>query len=108
MALSIAVVDINEDIRDAILELMESYSWDARTYESGNKFLTELRDGQEPDCVVIDIHLPEMNGIEVLKELSSQNLKLSTIVTTTLQANHPLIDYAHMLGASVVHGELVV
>jgi FixJ family two-component response regulator len=60
----IAVVDDEEPIRKAMRRLLSSAGMDVETFPSGAEFLASLS-GRNPDCVVLDLHMPIMNGFEV-------------------------------------------
>ena len=98
----IAVVDDDEDVRDSTAILMEQYEWNIRLYESSTEFLTDVTNGKEPDCALIDLHLPKINGVEVIEELHNQNIQIPIIIMTVL-TDHHLVSRAHDLGATVLH-----
>ena len=98
----IAVVDDDEDVRDSTAILMESYEWDIRLYESSTEFLTDVANGNEPDCALIDLHLPKINGVEVMEEQYSQNIQIPIIIMTVL-VDHQLVSRAEDLGATILH-----
>ena len=106
MDLTIAIVADDEDIRDATTTLMESYEWKVVTYESSNKFFTELKNEHHPDCAVIDLQLPEMNGVEFIEELFCCKLKIPIIVMSVF-SDDPLVIHARELGAIVLHKPLI-
>jgi len=60
----IAVVDDEEPIRKALTRLLRSAEMDVAAFPSGSEFLDAL-ETHRPDCVVLDLHMPLMNGFEV-------------------------------------------
>src|SRR5947209_6808987 len=66
----IAVVDDEPAVLKALERLFRSAKIEVATFASGAAFLasTEIR---QPDCVVLDLHMPEMNGFDVLSRLSA-------------------------------------
>jgi FixJ family two-component response regulator len=60
----LAVVDDDEDTRVALTRLVSSAGFAVETFRSGVEFLRSIGD-HEPDCVVLDLHMPEMNGFDV-------------------------------------------
>ncbi|HSP94149.1 MAG TPA: response regulator, partial [Thermoanaerobaculia bacterium] len=72
--LLVAIVDDEESVRRAIGRLMRSAGIDVETFPSGAEFLQSL-ETHSPDCVVLDLHMPGLNGFEVqarLKEAKSR------------------------------------
>ena len=77
----IAVVDDEEAIRKALSRLMGTAGYDVETFESGEAFLA--RAGQHaPDCVVLDLHMPGVNGFEVQARLARTAPGLPIVVIT--------------------------
>ena len=79
--LHVAVVDDEEPIRKALMRLMRSAGLQAETFGSGAEFLksTETR---VPDCVVLDLHMPHMNGFMVQAQLARKHAALPVIIMT--------------------------
>jgi len=62
------LVEDDEDVRDATLLLLESHGIVARGFATAGDFLGDF----DPDlavCVILDLHMPEMNGLELLEIL---------------------------------------
>ena len=75
------VIDDDEAIRESLAFLLESAELDVRTYESANAFLEALsRDAH--GCVVTDIRMPGVSGIELLRQLKTMGVALPVIVIT--------------------------
>ena len=62
--LLIAVVDDEEAVRTALRRLLRSASLDVETFSSGAEFLESVKEHQ-PDCVVLDLHMPQVSGFAV-------------------------------------------
>lgn len=101
MELFVTIVDDDEDVRDAVALLMRLYDWKVSEYDSSSAFLTDLMDGHHPDCVVIDLHMPEMNGVEIMEELSCKKFEIPIIILSVLP-DDPLLNDAYELGAVVL------
>lgn len=75
------VIDDDEPVRDSLRFLLESARLTVRTYESAASFLARLP-VLEPGCVVTDVRMPEINGIELLRRLNQASSGLPVIVMT--------------------------
>lgn len=61
-------VEDDASIRDIEVYTLQSTGFEARGYEDGNSFWQELQN-EKPELVVLDIMLPGMDGIEILKKM---------------------------------------
>src|SRR5262245_34485360 len=77
----IAVVDDEACVRGAILRLLHSASYTADAFSSGVEFLASLS-RRVPDCVVLDLQMPDMSGLEVKRRLNAHQAPLPVIVIT--------------------------
>ena len=72
---TVAVVDDDEAILDAMQLVLEDQRWDIRTYSTGEAFLADLCD-LNPVCVVLDPHLPGVSGAEVARSVASAGIPI--------------------------------
>jgi FixJ family two-component response regulator len=77
----VAVVDDEESVRKALSRLIRSAGFEVESFASGVEYLNSLQTNK-PDCLVIDLHMPVLNGIDVLNKMSEQGYKIPTIVIT--------------------------
>jgi FixJ family two-component response regulator len=77
----LAVVDDDADVRVALTRLVSSAGFAVETFASGAEFLHSIRD-HEPDCVVLDLHMPEMNGFDVQSVLVGGHSSVPVVVIT--------------------------
>jgi FixJ family two-component response regulator len=77
----VGIVDDDSSVRKALTRLMRSAGLDVATFASGAEFLEFVQTG-EPDCVVLDLHMPGINGFDVLAELAAAGSPLPVIVIT--------------------------
>lgn len=64
----IAVVDDDASIRRALQRLLYAFAFDAETYGSGREFLAAVH-AFRPDCVILDLHMEGMSGLDVQRHL---------------------------------------
>lgn len=75
------VVDDDASLRRALEDLFDSVGLEARTYATASDFLsTNLAD--RPGCIVIDVRLPDMNGLDFQARLVQMGIRLPVVVTT--------------------------
>jgi FixJ family two-component response regulator len=77
----IAVVDDDHSVRKALQRLLRSVNLDADAYGSSREFLDALGDAR-PDCLVLDLQMPEMNGLELQQHLAEAGIRLPVVVIT--------------------------
>ena len=75
----IAIVDDDPAVLKALSRLLRSRSYRARTYGSGQELLAALPD-ELPDCLIVDLQMPEMNGLELQQHLASSGVAIPTIL----------------------------
>ena len=79
--LLVAVVEDEESVRKALGRLLRSAALGVDAYASGEEFLRTLP-GRMPDCLLLDLQLPGMNGLAVLSRLRESNFRLPVVFIT--------------------------
>ena len=75
------VVDDDESVRRSLRRLIKSAGYDVETFESANECLAfDLYDG--PCCLVLDVHMPGLTGLDLQEELNNAHLDLLIIFNT--------------------------
>jgi FixJ family two-component response regulator len=77
----IAVVDDEVSVRKSLRRLLRAFGFDVATFASGNVFFYSL-EIQRPDCLILDLYMPGMNGLEVQGRLTQAGLRVPVIVIT--------------------------
>jgi two-component system response regulator FixJ len=78
---TIYVVDDDPDVRDSLQILLEYSGFNVKAFESALKFLSaDIR--QMDGCLVADIRMPDMDGLQLQDELVRRNVGLPVIVIT--------------------------
>jgi two-component system response regulator FixJ len=75
------IVDDEDAIRRSASFMLRTSGFDTRTYQSGVEFLKEVKHA-DPGCVLLDVRMPEMDGLEVQRELNDRGVSLPVIVLT--------------------------
>jgi len=92
------VVDDDDEVRGAIMAVLEADGRTAAGYPSGEAFLQAFRQGTG-DCLLIDAALPGISGVELLEQLRAAGHSLPVIVVTG-QSDVPMAIRAMKAGAS--------
>src|SRR5258708_14412569 len=77
---TILVVDDEPSIRKYLQTLLEVDGFEVETVSSGKDALEKVNKGERPDFIILDVLMPEMNGIETLKELMQVDRSLNVIM----------------------------
>ena len=75
------IVDDDEAVRQSLAFLLSTAGIPIRVYESATAFLTGLPTLQD-GCLITDVRMPDMTGIELLQHLRGKGIKLPVIVIT--------------------------
>jgi len=77
----IAVLDDEPEMRKALRRLLTSRSFSVEEYDCGDALLAALNSHQ-PDCLLLDLQMPGLNGFGVLKAFQSRHIHLPVVVIT--------------------------
>lgn len=75
------VIDDDEAMRDSLAFLLDTAGIEARTYESAVAFLDRVPD-LEPGCILTDVRMPGINGLELIERLKARGVGLPVVVMT--------------------------
>jgi FixJ family two-component response regulator len=78
---TVFVVDDDDDVRISIAELLRSAGLRAETFVTAREFLLRKR-GEGPSCLVLDLQLPGMDGLDVQRELVGSDASMPIIFLT--------------------------
>ena len=81
----IAIVDDDPSVLKALARFLTLRAIEVRTFESARDFLASLPDGMTdelPECLIVDLQMPEMNGLELQHHLNRAGIRIPTIVIT--------------------------
>jgi FixJ family two-component response regulator len=77
----LSVVDDDEMLRESLPELLREFGFSARAFSSGPEFLSS-DDVDETRCLILDVAMPGMSGLEVQKELKHRGQAIPIIFIT--------------------------
>lgn len=77
----VAVVDDDDDVRESLRFLLETAGYDVAAYDSAQAYLDHLADPAAA-CLVLDHHMPQITGVELLTQLHRRGADLPTALIT--------------------------
>ncbi len=94
----VSVVDDDQFFRESMRRLMRSLGYDVAAFSSAADFLASHRLG-ETACLIADINMPDMTGLELHEQLVETGHAIPTILVTAYPDD---VDQAHALNVGVV------
>jgi FixJ family two-component response regulator len=79
--LEIAVIDDDESFRVALVDSLSSFGYEADGYACAEEYLRAIG-GRPFDCLVADIHMPGMSGLELMHRLATQGSTIPIVLIT--------------------------
>jgi FixJ family two-component response regulator len=77
----VAVVDDDGSVRRALERLLRAAGFDVQSFASAPEFFCSL-ETQRPNCIVLDLHMPGINGLEVQRRLLEAEIHVPVVVIT--------------------------
>ncbi len=93
----IYIVDDDDSVRRALKLLLSTYGFEVETFSSAEQFLRDVPHNT-PGCLILDIHMPGLNGWETLQCLYTSGSKRSVIIVSAAK-NGGLTEQALKAGA---------
>ncbi|MDQ7247864.1 response regulator [Dongia sedimenti] len=78
---TVYIVDDDDSVRDSARALLESYDLIVEDFESARAFLASFDAGSRC-CLVLDVNMPEMSGLELLELLRGRQIGIPVIIVT--------------------------
>ena len=91
------IVEDDDDVRGGFSRLVRSAGLEARPYESAERFLDEVVDGERA-CILLDITMPLLTGIQVQERLNERRIALP-VITISARDDDDTRKLARELGA---------
>jgi FixJ family two-component response regulator len=77
----IFIVDDDTSIRKAYKNLLRSNDLDCKSFGAAEDFLAHTKPTAS-DCIILDLKMPGMSGIDLLKELAARGIKIPIIIVS--------------------------
>jgi len=111
MAANIYIVDDDESVCRALKTLLMTYDFEVRTFNSAQKFFDTVSDN-DPGCLLLDIHMPGLDGWETQKQILKSGSK-RPIIFISAEKKDDALERALCVGAvgflqKPVNGETLV
>ncbi|MES9966469.1 MAG: response regulator transcription factor [Sedimenticola sp.] len=79
--MTVFIVDDDQEVRDALQLLMESVGLNVETFGSAQEYLDQFDPGR-PGCLVLDIRMPGMSGLDLQARLAAENIHPPIVIIT--------------------------
>jgi FixJ family two-component response regulator len=80
----ISIIDDNDSVRDSLQRLMRSVGFAVNVFASAEEFLDSDR-LRYTDCLILDVRLPGMNGLELQRHLAASHSEIPIIFITSYE-----------------------
>jgi len=77
----IAVIDDDPSVLKALRRLLSTHAFHPKTFASAREFIAALGCGL-PECLIVDLQMPEMSGLELHQHLTNNGIAIPTIIIT--------------------------
>jgi two-component system response regulator FixJ len=94
---TVYIVDDDADVRESARALLESYDLAVQEFDSARAFLDGFKADRKA-CLLLDLNMPEMNGLELLEQLRRLKIGLPVIIVTG-QGDADVAERARRAGA---------
>ena len=94
----IYIVEDNQDIREILTFLLTEEHYKVKTYPNVKAFWIQMKK-HLPDMVVLDVMLPDGNGIEICKKMKNESTTFS-IPVMMMSANYQVTEIKNKCGAA--------
>lgn len=92
------IVDDDEAVRNSLQKLLNSVNLTSKSFASANEFLEAYRP-ERPGCLLLDVRMPEMSGLELQNRLKELLIELPVIILSG-HADVPMVIHAMKAGAA--------
>ncbi len=101
MAKTVLIVDDSDTVIMSLKSTLEMNGFSVETANDGLQALNKLKSGIKPDLIISDINMPNMGGIEFIKNARTMNgLRFIPILVLTTESQQTKRDEAKRVGAT--------
>lgn len=94
------VIDDIEEVRAAFSMMLKIIGYEVESFSDARSPARALMDGKQPDILFVDINIPEVSGIELLKFIRQRDIwKQLPILMVTSESDETMVEEAIRLGA---------
>jgi FixJ family two-component response regulator len=79
---TVFLIDDDPSVRRALARLIKSAGYQVQTFASAREFLDRMADATGPACLVLDVRMPGLSGLDLQRELQTANATLPIIFIT--------------------------
>ena len=76
---TVFIVDDDEPIVRSLTDVIQLLGFKVKSFSSGSQFLKAYKPGG-PACLILDVIMPDMSGLELQKHLSAAGMTLPTVI----------------------------
>jgi FixJ family two-component response regulator len=80
----ISIIDDNDSVRESLQSLMRSVGFAVNVFTSAEEFLNSDR-LRKTDCLILDVHLPGMDGLDLQRHLAASHSEIPIIFITAYE-----------------------
>jgi len=95
----VSVIDPDEGVRESLRALIGTLGMEMDDFTSAEGFLTSMGDGSPPRCLITELHLHGMSGMELMRRLAEEGVHVPVIVLAS-DADVPTAVECMRLGAA--------
>ena len=98
MPATILVVEDNDDIREAVADLLAEDGYSVVQARNGAEALVVLKGDPKPALIILDIRMPVMDGCEFLRIKETADARLAAIPVLVVSAHATVTQVGHVIG----------
>lgn len=86
----VSIVDDDESVRESLPDLLREFGYAAKAFSSAEEFLSSA-DLEKTECLVLDIAMPGISGLDLQKKLAVQRRRIPIIFITAHESMRPRV-----------------
>ena len=86
--IKVSIVDDDESVREGLSRLLSSVGFAVNTFASAEEYLSS-RQPRRPDCLLLDVRMPGMGGIELERQLVANHFEIPVVFITAHEEETP-------------------